>query len=73
MKIYQKAPFALMLYLVQLAVNALWSWLFFSWRLGLPALADVLLLMILILLTFIAFWCIRPLAGRLLLPYLFWV
>ena len=70
---FQRARFALILYLVQLAVNAIWSWLFFSWRLGFLALADVLLLMILILLTFIAFWRIRPLAGWLLVPYFFWV
>lgn len=70
---FQRARVALILYLVQLAVNAMWSWLFFSWRLGFLALADVLLLMILILLTFIAFWRIRPLAGWLLMPYFLWV
>lgn len=70
---FQRARFALLLYLVQLAVNAMWSWLFFSWRLGLLALADVLVLMILILLTSIAFWRVRPLAGWLLIPYLLWV
>jgi tryptophan-rich sensory protein len=64
---------ALTLFLVQLAFNALWSWLFFAWRLGGPAFADILLLWILILATLVAFWRVRPLAGALLIPYLLWV
>ena len=64
---------ALSLYLLQLAVNALWSWLFFQWQRGLLALADILLLLGFLLATLIAFWRIRPLAGWLLLPYLLWV
>lgn len=64
---------ALALFLVQLAFNALWSWLFFAWRLGGPAFADILLLWVLILATLVAFWRVRPLAGALLVPYLLWV
>lgn len=64
---------ALLLFLVQLAVNAAWTWLFFVWRLGALALADVLLLWALILCTVVAFWRVRPVAGALLLPYLAWV
>jgi len=64
---------ALALFLVQLAFNALWSWLFFAWRLGGPAFADILLLWGLILATLVAFWRVRPLAGALLIPYLLWV
>ena len=63
----------LALFLVQLAVNALWSWLFFAWQLGAAALADILLLWPLILLTTLGFWRVRPLAGLLLVPYLAWV
>ncbi|MGZ8155029.1 MAG: TspO/MBR family protein [Burkholderiales bacterium] len=63
----------LTLFLVQLAVNALWSWLFFAWRLGALAFADVLILLALIAATLVTFWRIRPLAGALLLPYLAWV
>jgi tryptophan-rich sensory protein len=62
-----------LLYLLQLAVNTIWSWLFFHWHLGLLSLADILLLLVLILATLIAFWRVRPLAGWLLLPYLLWV
>lgn len=64
---------ALSLFLVQLAANALWSWLFFAWRRGALAFAEVLLLGALVALTMVAFWRIRPLAGMLLLPYLLWV
>ncbi|RRQ22045.1 TspO/MBR family protein [Thiohalobacter thiocyanaticus] len=63
----------LTLFLIQLAVNALWSWLFFAWHLGGAALANILLLWPLILLTTLGFWRVRPLAGMLLLPYLTWV
>lgn len=64
---------ALSLFLVQLAVNALWSWLFFGWRLGAAAFADIVLLWVLIVATLVAFWRIKPLAGALLIPYLLWV
>ncbi len=35
---------AIVLFCAQLAVNALWSWLFFQWHLGAWALADIALL-----------------------------
>ncbi|MEW5928971.1 MAG: TspO/MBR family protein [Gemmatimonadota bacterium] len=64
---------ALGLFGVQLAANALWTWLFFAWRQGAPAFAEILVLWVLILATMVAFWRVRPLAGALLLPYLLWV
>jgi tryptophan-rich sensory protein len=64
---------ALSLFTMQLALNALWSWLFFAWRLGGWALADIIVLWLLIVATLVAFWRIRPLAGALLVPYLAWV
>jgi translocator protein len=64
---------ALILFVVQLAVNALWSWLFFAWRLGAAALVDSALLWLLVAATMVAFWRIRPLAGILLFPYWAWV
>jgi tryptophan-rich sensory protein len=64
---------ALKLYLVQLALNALWSWLFFAWNLGAGAFVGVVVLWGLILATLIMFWRVRPWAGALLLPYLAWV
>jgi tryptophan-rich sensory protein len=70
---FRAANNALTLFLVQLALNALWSWLFFGWHRGAWAFADILLLWALIVATLIAFWRIRPLAGALLVPYLLWV
>lgn len=60
-------------FLVQLVVNALWSWLFFAWHLGAIAFVDILILWVLIVATIVFFWRVRPLAGALLIPYLCWV
>jgi benzodiazapine receptor len=67
------AKSALTLYLAQLALNALWSWLFFGWHHGALAFADIVVLWALIIATVISFWRIRPLAGALLVPYFLWV
>ncbi len=64
---------ALSLYLVQLVLNALWTWLFFAWHRGALAFAEIVLLWIVIAATLVAFWRVRPLAGALLVPYLLWV
>ncbi len=69
---FRRSPIALVFFLLQLGANALWSWLFFAWRLGALALFDNILLWLLILATTAAFWRIRALAGALLLPYLAW-
>lgn len=63
----------LALFVLQLAVNALWSWLFFGWHRGALAFTNIVLLWLLIAATVIGFWRVRPLAGALLLPYLCWV
>ncbi len=64
---------ALGLFLGQLALNALWSWLFFAWQLGALSFFEIVILWLLIVATVVAFWRVRPLAGALLLPYLAWV
>lgn len=61
------------LFVAQLAVNGLWSWLFFGWRLGALAFADVLVLVLLVAATAAGFWRVRRAAGLLLLPYLAWI
>lgn len=70
---FRAAKPALTLFLVQLALNALWTWIFFAWQRGGLAFAEILLLWALIVATLISFWRIRPLAGALLVPYLLWV
>lgn len=64
---------ALTLFVLQLALNALWSWLFFAWHGGGWAFADIVVLWILLVATLASFWRVRPLAGALLVPYLLWV
>jgi translocator protein len=63
----------LTVFLVQLALNALWSWLFFVWHLGGVAFADIVVLWVLIAATLVLFWRLHKVAGALLIPYLFWV
>ncbi|HKI85449.1 MAG TPA: TspO/MBR family protein [Thermoanaerobaculia bacterium] len=67
------ARLALTLFLVQLAANALWSWLFFAWHQGAWASVEIVVLWLLIAATLALFWRVRPLAGALLVPYLAWV
>lgn len=64
---------ALSLFLAQLALNSLWSWLFFAWHRGAWAFVDIILLWALVVATLVTFWRMRPLAGALLIPYLLWV
>lgn len=70
---WRAATPALVLYLLQLALNVLWSWLFFGWKQGALAFADILLLLVLIVATAVAFHRVRPAGAWLLLPYLAWV
>lgn len=70
---FRGARLALSLFLVQLALNSLWTWLFFAWHLGALSFAEIVVLWISILATLISFWRLRPLAGALLIPYLAWV
>jgi translocator protein len=64
---------ALLLFMVQLGANALWTWLFFVWRQGGLAFAEILLLWAMIVATIVQFWRVSKIAAGLLLPYLAWV
>ena len=64
---------ALTLYGIQLALNFIWSFLFFSLRSPALGLIDIVFLCFLISLTIIKAWPVRPLASLLLIPYLLWV
>lgn len=63
---------ALAVFGVQLAVNALWSWLFFAWQSGLWAFWGAALLASLVAATALLFRELDRLAAALLLPYLAW-
>jgi tryptophan-rich sensory protein len=64
---------ALIVYGVQLALNAVWSPLFFTAQRPDLALIDIVALLVMIVLTVVLFWRIRRTAAALLLPYLAWV
>jgi translocator protein len=70
---FRSARIALSLFIIQLVLNAVWTWIFFVWRQGALAFVEILVLWALILCTTIAFWRVRTIAGILLLPYLAWV
>lgn len=70
---FASAPRTLALFIVQLAVNALWSWLYFAWQSGAWAFSGIIVLWLLIAATIAAFWRVRPFGAALLLPYLAWV
>jgi translocator protein len=64
---------ALVLFAAQLVANALWTWLFFAWRQGALAMAEITVLWLLIAACIVAFWPRHRLAALLMLPYLAWV
>lgn len=69
----QKNKTALLLFLAQLAINAVWSWLFFAWGLGGLAFLDILVLVGLVATVMAKFAKANLIAGILLLPYLLWI
>ena len=76
--VWRKAGFggagaALALFVVQLALNALWSYLFFGQHRPDLAFLDIVALWLAILAVIGLFWRVDRSAGALLLPYLAWV
>ena len=63
----------LRLFCVQLALNFLWTWIFFSRHQPLTAFADIVALWIAILLTALTFRKMSHTAAWMLVPYLAWV
>jgi translocator protein len=70
---FHAARIALSLFIVQLVVNALWTWLFFAWKQGAISFFEILILWAMILYMIVAFWRVRPIYGILLFPYFAWV
>lgn len=65
--------FALCAWAAQMALNLLWSFLFFGARAIGPALAEIAALLGAIALTLWLFWRLDRPAGLMFLPYLLWV
>jgi translocator protein len=68
-----KVTISLWLFILQLGLNALWSYLFFGLKSPGIALLDISILWLAILATCISFFQHQRAAGQLLLPYLLWV
>lgn len=64
---------ALIVFIIQLVLNSVWSFIFFGMRSLLYALIEIIMLWLSIVLCSILFWQISALAGWLMVPYLLWV
>lgn len=70
---FSGARAALILFVVQLVLNAMWSYLFFGLHLPGIAFLDIVALWVMILGVVVLFWRADWRAGALMLPYLVWV
>ena len=70
---FSGAGYALSLFVVQLALNALWSYLFFGLMRPDFAFLEILVLWTVILIVTFFFWHESPMAGALMIPCLSWV
>ena len=64
---------ALALFAAQLTLNFAWSPIFFGSKMIDVGFLVILGMNVLVTMTIVAFWKIRPLAGALLVPYLVWL
>lgn len=69
----EKVKKAFLFFVIQLGLNALWSYLFFGLHNPLLALIEIILLWLMIFETYTQFKNIDKIAGMLLIPYLIWV
>ena len=65
--------FAFWIFIVQLAVNAIWSVLFFGLRSPILGLVDIVVMWLLIVYNIYLFYKIDKKAGLILIPYWLWV
>lgn len=68
-----EVKFAIALFVIQLVLNALWSYFFFGWHLIGLAFIEIIIMWLFILWTILKFSALLPVAGWLLVPYLLWV
>jgi tryptophan-rich sensory protein len=69
---FRSAALPLALFLVQLALNAIWTWLFFGRHRPNLALAEIAVFWLILVATIISFWGVHRTAAALLVPYLVW-
>ena len=64
---------AIVVFLLQLALNFAWSFIFFSFNMIGFALIEIILLWISIIVMLVLFYRIKPMAAYINIPYLIWV
>jgi benzodiazapine receptor len=64
---------AILIFLIQLLLNFLWSFIFFYFKMIGLALVDIALLWINLVVMLVLFYKIRPMASYVNIPYLLWV
>ena len=64
---------ALFFYILQLIVNLLWSFIFFTFKLYLLAFLWILLLIVLVVIMIRKFYNISKISGLLQIPYIIWL
>ena len=67
------AKTAIIVFIIQLVLNALWSILFFGMKNPAVGFLDIILLWLAILVTIIFFFKISKISAMLLIPYILWV
>ena len=77
-KVWSLAPgpernLAMTWFFIQLALNTLWSFLFFYFQWPLGASVEIIVLWVAILMTILKFYALVPWTIWLLIPYLLWV
>lgn len=63
----------LVIFVIQVLLNVLWSFLFFGLRSPIAGFVDIVLLIVAVLLTIAIFWRISKISAVLLVPYIFWL
>jgi translocator protein len=69
----KKTGFAVQVFIIQLILNTLWSFLFFGLRNIQYAFIEIILLWVSILICIILFYRVSKIASYLLIPYIIWV
>ena len=69
----KEVKIATVVFLIQLGLNVLWSYMFFGWHLLLGATIEIIVLWVMICVTMYLFYKIKPVAAYLLIPYILWV
>lgn len=70
---FKEVQYSLGIFLVQLIVNSLWSFVFFGSRSISGGLIVIIILWVLILITILSFYKISSASAFILIPYLLWV